>query len=128
MNKVNRLLAHNMKEARHRLRYSQEHLTFECGLSVSFIGEIELGKKFPSPKNFEKIAKALHLKPYELLLEAKVEVEDKDIELMVCDDDELITLMARVKKIEEDEEKTIQETRDLKEALYRYIKRQEPKK
>lgn len=40
-----------------------------CCVSTSFIGEIEIGRKFPSAKTLQKIANALKLKPYQLFFE-----------------------------------------------------------
>ena len=37
-----------------------------CGTSTSYIGEIEIGKKFPSVEMIQQIAAALHIKPYRL--------------------------------------------------------------
>jgi len=59
-----------MKLSRKRLGYSQMHLAELSGLSTSYIGEIELGKKFPSAENFERISSALGLRPYQLIYEA----------------------------------------------------------
>ena len=35
-----------------------------CGTSASYIGEIEIGRKFPSMEMIEKIAKILRIEPY----------------------------------------------------------------
>jgi len=35
-----------------------------CGTSASYIGEIEIGRKFPSTEMIEKIAKILRIEPY----------------------------------------------------------------
>lgn len=40
-----------------------------CNVSTSFIGEIELGKKFPSANTLQRIADALGLRPFQLFLE-----------------------------------------------------------
>jgi transcriptional regulator with XRE-family HTH domain len=40
-----------------------------CGVSTSFIGEIETAKKYPSAQSLQKISDALALKPYQLFLE-----------------------------------------------------------
>lgn len=37
-----------------------------CDTSTSYIGEIEIGKKFPSVEMIQQIAAALHIKPYRL--------------------------------------------------------------
>ena len=60
-----------MKLARTRLGFTQLHLAKITGLSTSYIGEIELGKKYPSAESFERISEALGLKPYQLIYEAE---------------------------------------------------------
>ena len=78
MTKLQGILAKNIKRARTRLNYSQMDLSELCGLSTSFLGQIEAGKKFPSPSNLEKIASVLGLKPYQLFFEDEEwEVFDK---------------------------------------------------
>ena len=37
-----------------------------CNTAPSYIGEIEMGRKFPSTEMIEKIAKALRIEPYHL--------------------------------------------------------------
>jgi len=66
MNEIQLLLKNNIVKARKGLGYSQMKLASLCGVSTSFIGEIEIGRKFPSAKTLQKIANSLHLKPYQL--------------------------------------------------------------
>jgi transcriptional regulator with XRE-family HTH domain len=78
MSKVQDLLATNVKLARKRLGLSQMRLAEMCHLSTSYIGEIELGKKFPSAQNFERLSEALGIRIYQLLYEPEHwEVNDK---------------------------------------------------
>jgi len=63
---VRRLLASNIKAARKRLSITQAQLAEKVGTSTSFIGEIEVRRKFPSPANIEGIASALCLEVYQL--------------------------------------------------------------
>ncbi len=63
------ILAGNVKRARFRLGYSQMKLAELCGVSTSFIGDIELEKKYPSPEVLERLAIALFMKPYQLLID-----------------------------------------------------------
>jgi transcriptional regulator with XRE-family HTH domain len=78
MSKVQEILAANVKLARKRLGLSQMRLAEICRLSTSYIGEIELGKKFPSAKNFERLSEALGVRIYQLLYESEEwEVNDK---------------------------------------------------
>ena len=58
-----------MKSARTRLRLSQAALAERSGLASSYIAQIETERKFPSSSNLNAIADALHVRPYELLME-----------------------------------------------------------
>ena len=78
MLKVQQILANNVKLARKRIGITQMRLAELARLSTSFVGEIELGKKFPSAENFERLSEALGLRPYQLLYESEEwEVYDK---------------------------------------------------
>ncbi len=68
---IQKALLRNMKEGRKVLGYSQMKLAELCGVSTSFIGEIEIGRKFPSASTLQKISKALSMKPYELFLDSE---------------------------------------------------------
>ena len=54
----------NLKEFRKKEGISQMKLAEYCGTSASYIGEIEIGRKFPSTEMIEKIAKILRIEPY----------------------------------------------------------------
>lgn len=69
MTKIQELLLTNMKEARVKLEYSQMKLAELSNLSTSYIGDIEIGKKFPSANSLQRIADALGLKPYQLFFD-----------------------------------------------------------
>lgn len=56
----------NLKSCRKEKGFSQMKLAELCGTSTSYIGEIEIGKKFPSVEMIQQIAAALHIKPYRL--------------------------------------------------------------
>ncbi len=57
-----KFLSKKIKEARKNRRLTQEDLAEIVGLSVNYIGYIEQGKKVPSIKTADKIARALGLK------------------------------------------------------------------
>jgi transcriptional regulator with XRE-family HTH domain len=42
-----------------------------CEVSTSYIGEIEIGRKYPSVGTFQRIADALKIKPYKLLMDSE---------------------------------------------------------
>jgi transcriptional regulator with XRE-family HTH domain len=66
MTSLRALLAHNMKEKRRILDISQARLAERVSTSTHYIGQIELGNKFPSPDMLERIASALEIDSPEL--------------------------------------------------------------
>lgn len=67
MTDIERKLGLKVKKLRLRAGYSQEELAFRCGLHRTYISDIERGDRNVSVKNIEKIARALGVKPSELL-------------------------------------------------------------
>ena len=65
MTEIQRILLTNIKKYRSRRKYTQMKLAELCDVSPSYIGEIEIGRKYPSAKTLEKIA-----------LERKMPIED----------------------------------------------------
>jgi transcriptional regulator with XRE-family HTH domain len=63
MTDVHTLLARNLKKYRQILGLSQAALAEKIDTSTTFIGNIEICKRFPSPKNLDLLAKALGVKP-----------------------------------------------------------------
>lgn len=57
-----------MKQYRKDRRLSQMNLAERCNTSTSYIGEIEIGKKFPSIEMIQKIAMALDVQPFQLFM------------------------------------------------------------
>ena len=55
------MLSHNIKERRQILGITQEKLAERVETSTHYIGQIELGNKFPSPEMLERIAGALEI-------------------------------------------------------------------
>ena len=54
-------MAHNMKAQRQILGITQANLAGKVGTSTHYIGQIELGNKFPTPEMLERIATALEI-------------------------------------------------------------------
>lgn len=54
----------NLKDFRKNEGLSQMQLAEYCGISIGYIAEIEIGKKFPSIGVIEKIAAILKIEPY----------------------------------------------------------------
>ena len=51
-----------------------------CNTSLGYIGEIEIGRKFPSTEMIEKIAVALRIEPHLLFMKLSAEYVKSDIE------------------------------------------------
>jgi transcriptional regulator with XRE-family HTH domain len=66
---VHTLLARNIKKYRQILGLSQAALAEKINCSTTFIGNIEIKKRFPSSKNIDRIARALGVKPADLFAE-----------------------------------------------------------
>jgi transcriptional regulator with XRE-family HTH domain len=71
----------NLKNFRKNEGISQMKLAERCNTSPSYIGEIEIGKKFPSVEMIDKIAQALRIEPYHLFVNRinKTDVSLQDI-------------------------------------------------
>jgi transcriptional regulator with XRE-family HTH domain len=61
---LKQIFIQNLKEFRKKEGLSQMKLAEYCGVAHSYIGEIEVGRKFPSMDLIEKIAKTLRIEPY----------------------------------------------------------------
>ena len=61
---LKQIFIQNLKEFRKKEGMSQMKLAEYCGTAHSYIGEIEIGRKFPSMDLIEKIAKILRIEPY----------------------------------------------------------------
>jgi transcriptional regulator with XRE-family HTH domain len=58
----------NLKKFRKIERLSQMDLAEKCDTAASYIGEIEIGRKFPSVEMIEKITEALNIEAYRLFI------------------------------------------------------------
>ncbi len=90
MTEIQRILLTNIKKYRSRRKYTQMKLAELCDVSPSYIGEIEIGRKYPSVKTLEKIVKALDVKPYKLFMDEN-DLMDFDKEDLWSDLKEKIT-------------------------------------
>jgi transcriptional regulator with XRE-family HTH domain len=61
MTSLRALLAQNMKEQRRILGVTQAQLAEKVQTSTHYIGQIELGNKFPTPEMLERVAAALEI-------------------------------------------------------------------
>ena len=62
------ILARNIKALRGRRSWSQADLAEKTGLSVVYLSDIERGNKWPYLNTLVKLAKALEIEVYELLM------------------------------------------------------------
>jgi len=70
----------NMKEFRKKEGISQMKLAEYLNTSPTYIGEIEVGKKFPSMDMIEKIAAILKIKPYLFFIDRTEQDADTNTE------------------------------------------------
>ncbi len=61
------IVAKNIRKYRKKAGFSQEELAANCGLHRTYIGAVERGERNLSIKNIEIIAKALSIRPSQLL-------------------------------------------------------------
>jgi len=54
----------NLRKCRRERGISQAVLAEKCGTSTSYIGQIEIGNRFPSMELIEKMAKVLKIRPH----------------------------------------------------------------
>lgn len=69
MTELNRSLAANVKALRARYGWSQAELAERADLSVSYIGDIEGASKWPGAETVDSLARAFHIRPYQLFLD-----------------------------------------------------------
>jgi transcriptional regulator with XRE-family HTH domain len=62
------LLSRNIKRFRGRIGLSQMDLALALDISITFLSDIETGKKWVSARTLAQIAKALRIEVYELFL------------------------------------------------------------
>jgi transcriptional regulator with XRE-family HTH domain len=59
--------SHNMKQVRRRKRLSQTQLGRRAGVSTSYVSMLERNQRTPPLGTLERIARALQVRPVELL-------------------------------------------------------------
>lgn len=68
MSELRRNLVRNLKRRRTFLGISQAELAERAGISVGFVGEMEMGRKAPSLEVLDHLAAALEVEPFRLLM------------------------------------------------------------
>jgi transcriptional regulator with XRE-family HTH domain len=66
-----------MKKYRKKACMTQEKLAVTCNTDPKYIGQIEIGHRFPSIGYIEKIAAALHIQPYQLFYDETAEIAEE---------------------------------------------------
>jgi transcriptional regulator with XRE-family HTH domain len=61
---LKQIFIRNLREFRKKEGFSQMKLAEFCNTATSYIGDIEIGRRFPSMEMIEKIAGILRIKPY----------------------------------------------------------------
>ena len=69
---LKQIFVQNLKEFRKKEGLSQMKLAEYCDTATSYIGDIEIGRRFPSIDMIEKIAYVLRIEPY-LFFRSKTE-------------------------------------------------------
>jgi transcriptional regulator with XRE-family HTH domain len=82
------IFIHNLRRFRNSKGISQMKLAELCDTAPSYIGEIEIGRRFPSLTLIEKIGKELNIEPYRFFIE---ETEEYQGEM-----DEIINLFSKL--------------------------------
>ena len=77
---LKQVFIHNLKKYRNARKVSQMRLAELCDSSTNYIGQIEIGNRFPSMDLIEKMAQALNIQPYMLFFDGNAP----------CDDDKLL--------------------------------------
>lgn len=70
----------NLKRIRKERHVTQEKLADMCGTDTSYIGQIEIKKRFPSLHMIEKIASALQTYPYVLFKDTSKNADNENYE------------------------------------------------
>jgi transcriptional regulator with XRE-family HTH domain len=69
MNELNALISRNLKLLRASRKMTQDKLAEAAGISKNYVAEIETGRKYPSPRIYLSLSKALSVPPYYLLFD-----------------------------------------------------------
>jgi transcriptional regulator with XRE-family HTH domain len=68
---IRKALSNNLKKHRRRRGWSQEKLAEESGLHRTYVSGVERGDRNPTIEVIAKLAKALGVRPFDLLKDAE---------------------------------------------------------
>ena len=77
---LKQIFVQNLKEFRKKEGLSQMKLAEYCDTATSYIGDIEIGRRFPSMEMIEKIAEILRIEPYHFFIKPDNSSNDSDAE------------------------------------------------
>ncbi|MFQ5880911.1 MAG: helix-turn-helix domain-containing protein [Candidatus Methylomirabilales bacterium] len=75
---IERALGREIKKARESLQKSQETLAFDAGVHRTYVSLIERGQKSPTLAVIVRLAKALNVRPSELLRRVEAHFEQSN--------------------------------------------------
>lgn len=67
-NEIKKVFTSNIKKYRALNNMTQTELSIAADISVGFLCDLESGKKWGTLETMAKLSKALHIKPYQLLM------------------------------------------------------------
>jgi transcriptional regulator with XRE-family HTH domain len=67
---IKEIFAENLRKIRRKKGLTQEKLAEKANMSLQYLALLEIGRKFPSGEMLERIANALDIETYELLVVA----------------------------------------------------------
>jgi len=65
---LRKVFVQNLKRYRINKGISQMEIAEQCDISPNYIGQIEIGRRFPSLKLIEKIGNVLEIEPYRFFI------------------------------------------------------------
>ena len=77
---LKQIFIQNLREFRRKEGLSQMKLAEYCNTAASYIGEIEIGRRFPSMEMIEKMADVLRIEPYHFFQNRANNESDSDTE------------------------------------------------
>jgi transcriptional regulator with XRE-family HTH domain len=100
---LKRIFVVNLKKIRNRKGISQMKLAELCDTATNYIGEIEIGRRFPSLKLIEKIGQVLETEPYWFFIddsETKLGALDETIDFLAGLPDTMrLNIINRISKV-----------------------------
>jgi transcriptional regulator with XRE-family HTH domain len=72
---LKKVFIQNLKKYRNGKGFSQMKLAELCDTAPNYIGEIEIGRRFPSLKLIEKFGQALEVEPYQFFMDETVTLQ-----------------------------------------------------